>query len=188
MPRDAGAFGDLMRQVCEGSQEAAETLLAEYGPYIRQVVRRKLAGWLRTEFDSLDFVQDVWASFFAQPRSADAFTKPAALIGFLAGIARHKVVNAYRRRLPDGQHGLRRSLNGLASAEQEPTSRDPTPSQVAVEKEQWRRLCLGRSELHRRILELLRQGATHAEIGQELGVNVKTVQRLVRRLEVKRMS
>ena len=64
--KDHGEFALLMQSVREGSQEAARTLFERYGPHIRRVVRRKLHQKLRPQFDSVDFVQDVWASFFAQ--------------------------------------------------------------------------------------------------------------------------
>jgi DNA-binding NarL/FixJ family response regulator len=49
-------------------------------------------------------------------------------------------------------------------------------------EERWDRLLDGQPPQDRRILELLRQGHTHAEIAQQVGVSEKRVQRLLRKL------
>jgi DNA-binding NarL/FixJ family response regulator len=54
---------------------------------------------------------------------------------------------------------------------------------VAVAKEQWQLLVQEKPDYQRRILMLLNQGSTHAEIAQQLGLNEKTVRRLVQRLQ-----
>ena len=52
-----------------------------------------------------------------------------------------------------------------------------------VASEEWDRLVQGRPFHHVRILEMLRQGYTHAEIAAELGFNEKTVQRLIQKIK-----
>src|SRR5688572_23874581 len=61
-------FSTLMQCVREGSADATKELLDRYGPHVLRVVRRKLNRKLRPKFDSVDFVQDVWASFFTTPQ------------------------------------------------------------------------------------------------------------------------
>ncbi len=61
------SFRALFQQVLDGSEDAARRLHEEYGPYIAMAVRRKLPAQLRAKYDSLDFVQDVWLSFFRRP-------------------------------------------------------------------------------------------------------------------------
>ena len=58
-------FRALMQRLREGSDEAAWQLVEQYGEPIRRAVRRALSARLRPQFDSLDFVQLVWSSFFA---------------------------------------------------------------------------------------------------------------------------
>ncbi|NQT11376.1 MAG: helix-turn-helix domain-containing protein [Planctomycetes bacterium] len=58
----------------------------------------------------------------------------------------------------------------------------PSPSQVAIADELWTRLLRGRPEHHQRILELRREGNTHQQIADRLGVNERTVRRVIRSL------
>lgn len=61
---DDDDFFLLMRRIREGSEDAAWELFEKYGGYIRRAVRRALNPRLRTQFESQDFVQMVWKSFF----------------------------------------------------------------------------------------------------------------------------
>jgi RNA polymerase sigma-70 factor (ECF subfamily) len=176
-------FTVLMQRVHEGSPEAARVLFDRYGPHIRRVVRRRLDKKLRSRFDSIDFVQDVWTSFFAGP-SRRAFDRPQALVAYLARMARNKVVEALRhrtaeKRAADREHSLDSVTvvrgGGLVA-------RQDTPSHAAGIKEQWEHLLRGQPPHYQRILDLLRQGHSHGEIAAELGLSEKTVQRLIRRL------
>ena len=62
------------------------------------------------------------------------------------------------------------------------SSRNATPSQVAVANEEWERLLEGQPAHYRLALELLRRGHTHAETAARLGLNPKQIQRLVQKL------
>src|SRR5262249_36628315 len=91
MPVHPEDFTALMQRVRSGSQDAAQQLVEQYGQHILRVIRRMLHKKLRSKFDSLDFQQDVWASFFAdQPQKT--FDRPEALAAFLAKVARNKVL------------------------------------------------------------------------------------------------
>ena len=100
-------FRLLMEGVVAGSDAAAAKLLERYGPAVLQAVRRRLNRHLRSKFDSLDFVQDVWASFFANPPSQHRLHRPEMLVAFLAQVARNKVINVTRQRL----QGTKRNVN-----------------------------------------------------------------------------
>ena len=89
---DEQDFRDLMRQVQAGSEEAARRLCDVYGSHILRVVRRRLPDHLRSKFDSIDFVQDVWASFFADPPQELGFDNPNALVAYLVRRALWMVV------------------------------------------------------------------------------------------------
>ena len=84
-------FRDLMRRVHEGSEDAAWQLVGQYGDPIRRAVRRALNARLRSKFDSLDFVQLVWSSFFRDRGRLDRFNHPEELVAFLVTMARNKV-------------------------------------------------------------------------------------------------
>jgi RNA polymerase sigma factor (sigma-70 family) len=179
-------FRDLMERVRQGSQEAGQELYKLYGHHILHVVRRKLHAKLRPKFDSLDFVQDVWASFFADQLRQRTFATPEELIAFLAAVAQHKVVDAFRQRMQRQKYNLNRehSLDGSAAFHVEKlTGDDPTASQLAVANEAYDNLTTGQPDRYRRIVDLLRQGHTHQEIADTVGLNEKTIRRLVDKLK-----
>src|SRR5438105_7785266 len=91
-------FEALMAKVRAGSNDAARELVNRFGPQIRRVVHRRLNARLRARYDSLDFMQAMWASFFAGEVDSNRLDTPEKLVSFLSGVARHKVVDAYRRR------------------------------------------------------------------------------------------
>src|SRR3989442_7846017 len=89
-------FESLMRQVQDGSEEAARELCTRYFDHIIKCVRRRLRPALRPRFDSVDFVQKVWKSVFEERHRLCEFDTPEALKRYLAAIAVHKVLDADR--------------------------------------------------------------------------------------------
>lgn len=179
-------FRELLTQIAAGSQEAARTFFDQYGPHILQVVRRRLNRRLRTKFDSEDFMQDVWASFFRHMPPPGIFSSKQAFMAYLATMASNKVVETVRQRQQGKRYCINRetSLDGSAWLEARNTrGSDPTPSEVASAKEAWRQMLRLQQPLHKRILVLLRKGYSHAEIAQMLNLGSKRVQRLLQRLK-----
>jgi RNA polymerase sigma factor (sigma-70 family) len=182
---DQLSFQALLARVAEGSREAVNQLVDLYGGHILRRVRQRLPDRLRSKFDSLDFVQDVWASFFAEVPPHDAFATPEHLISFLTAVAQHKVVGAVQKRLLTQKHDVNREtpLDGEGGALERLglTATGPTASQVAVERELWEGLLKGLRPADRLILQLLKEGKTHAEVAAALRISEKTVQRTVNR-------
>ena len=170
----------LLRRAAQGSDEAAQELVTRYGEHIRRSVRRRLPQQLRATFDSLDLVQDVWASFFAALPQPAQFADAEQLIAFLTAVARNKVVDVVRRQLPSGRP--------LAAPERQAPCGDgvalaapePSPSAVLIGEETWERLLRGQPPVHRRILMLLREGRSQTEIAEKVVISAKTVQRVIR--------
>jgi RNA polymerase sigma factor (sigma-70 family) len=182
MAEDPQSFRLLMQRVREGSPDAARELLDLYGEHIRRVVRRNLSKKLRPKFDSSDFLQSVWATFFAdQPAAIDT---PEALLAFLNRVARNKVVEAFRQRCQTAKYNVNRerSLEGSAAyqALRVPT-RQPTPSQAAATKEEWDQLLERLPAHHQVILDLSRQGITQQEIAQKLNLHERSIRRVLRK-------
>src|ERR1700756_2029879 len=99
-----GALGDesdvhgFLARIQAGDEEAARDLLCRYEAEVRLVVRRQLPRLLRSRFDSLDFLQSVWGSFFRRMRTAPTeFEDSRHLVAFLARAAKNKVIDEYRR-------------------------------------------------------------------------------------------
>jgi RNA polymerase sigma factor (sigma-70 family) len=178
-------FASLMGLVCSGSEEAAGELVNRYGDYVLRAVRRRLNRQLRPKFDSADFVQAVWASFFALPLGRYQFDRSEALVGFLINLAANKVVEAVRQRLQTQKYNVNRE-QPLEDERGHPVpnlvSRERSPEAVAIAREEWERLLRDQPEHYREILTSLGGGATQREVAHRLGINESTVRRVVRKL------
>jgi RNA polymerase sigma-70 factor (ECF subfamily) len=178
-------FEFLMQQLRQGTPEATRRLVEDYGKHVRRVVRRRLSQELRTQFDSMDFVQDVWASFCTIPPECYTFRQPEELIRFLADLAANKVTDAYRQRFQTQKNNqnLTRSLDGSAALEAlNLAGEEPTPSQTVMNREQVDRLFENQPDHAQRLLLMLNSGYTQQEIARELGVNIRTVRHLLRNI------
>ena len=175
---------ELLAAFRAGEPAAGAELYALFAPLIRVAVRRRLHHRLRTRFDSLDFVQDVWASFLASPPDRHAFVTAEAVAGFLARVAHNKVVEVFRQRFGTQKNDIAREVSAAPSgADADPPARTPTPSQWAIAGEQWERLLRHIPPGHRAIVERLREGHNHEDIARLTNVSLSTVNRIVRRLK-----
>lgn len=177
-------FAALMKRIQAGSTDAAQELHAVYGPHILRAVRKRLHQRLRSKFDSLDFVQDVWASFFNDVPRRYFFARPEDLVRFLTTMARNKVAEAHRTRLQRKKYNINRELPmtlALKPADHFPAVQ-PTPSEIVMGREEWDQLLEKQPLVHRRILLLLREGKTSATIAEELGISQRTVNRILRKV------
>ena len=86
-----------MERVRAGCPDAAKEVCSRYGGHIRIIVRRRLHQRMRRCYDSIDFLQDVWASFFSGPLGQYDFNDPQLLVKYLSDLAVHKVTDEYRR-------------------------------------------------------------------------------------------
>jgi RNA polymerase sigma factor (sigma-70 family) len=175
-------FRGLLARVVEGCPGAAEQLQEQYGRHIIRVVRRRLPHQLRAKFDSLDFVQDVWASFYRLP--GREFSEPAHLIAYLTRMAQNKVADAARE-MQTAKHDLGREER-LATyvdgpADHEPFASDATPSEAAIGRELWEQMLEGQPLAHRLVLTMLRDGQSQTEVAERLRLSRKTIQRILTR-------
>jgi RNA polymerase sigma-70 factor (ECF subfamily) len=177
-----------------GCPGAAREVFDRYSGHVQRVVRRALHQKLRRQYDSVDFLQSVWASFFQVPAERYTFANPEELMRFLSQVAYNKVADAARGTLGTAKRDAtrERSLDQPTGArptdgtlaEELPVG-DPTPSQQAIADERWESLVSGLPPGHRRVLELLRDGYTHTEIASIAGIHPKIIQRLLRELRRK---
>ncbi len=179
-------FEQLLERVREGDEDASAAFVARFGPYILRIVRRKLHQKLRAKFDSADFVQAVWASFFGRLPDLDVCNSHKQLATYLAMLARSKTVDEFRRRMTQ-KLNLQREVSledcplPTESPPDKPFPQRATPSEAAVANEAWDQLIKDRGDLSLRVLELRLTGATFTEIAQQLGVSDRTARRIVRR-------
>jgi RNA polymerase sigma-70 factor (ECF subfamily) len=181
----ADEFRHLMERVFAGDQAAAGELLAHYEPAVRRAVRRALNRRLRPKFDSLDFVQDVWKSFFAKPPPAEPFHDPEQLIAFLTEMARHKVVDATRQRLQGQKYNLNREQsldNSTVGGPGAVPGHEPTPSEALGRREEVAKVLDSLPLVYRRVMVLLSEGQTPEEIAREMNLPFRYVRRIVHKL------
>jgi RNA polymerase sigma factor (sigma-70 family) len=175
-------FSLLWARVRAGCPEAAKEMHDRYSHHIRRIVRRRLHQRMRKCFDSFDFVQSVWASFFLSTPDHCAFESPEALIAFLARMTHNKVIDHYRQRMGTQRWNINQELSARERVEaplERISNPDPSPSQEAIAREYWERLNAGQTNLHRRILDLLRQGHSRREVSDLLGIDRKVIYRFL---------
>lgn len=185
MPDELDDFQILLQRVCEGSEDAAWELVDKYGDHIRRAVRRSLDARLRSKFDSLDFVQLVWSSFFRARGRAQRFNHPKELVAFLHAMARNKVGMETRRRLNTQKFdvGRERSLDALPDQDSmTPASREDAPVATAIAREQWNRIMQDHPEHYQEIIRMRLQGHTCSGIADSLGLSERTVRRFLKKL------
>jgi RNA polymerase sigma factor (sigma-70 family) len=188
---DRQRFLRLMKALRNGDQDAAAELVAVYGDYLRLAVRRALNrnSRLRSKFDSTDFVQSVWKSFFCTPHPARDFDDPARLAAFLLAIARRKVDAEVRKWLISEKYNVNRErpLEDLGNDECHAQRRqEPLPIDVAIAKERVRQFVADLRQRRDRIMLLRKlRGQSSSSIATELHVDESTVRRFLRKLWLK---
>jgi RNA polymerase sigma factor (sigma-70 family) len=172
-------FRELIDACRQRDPEATAELVRRYLPLVQIAVRRRLASVMRVRFDSLDFAQDVWYSFFrAAIDRADLLTEDN-LVVYLTRMAQLKVLEEYRHQTTQ-KIAIDREHQNMKMDRFEDD--EPTPSKNAIADDEWERLISRLSERERDMLGMLRKGHTHAEIAAAFGMSEKTIQRLVRRI------
>ncbi len=131
--REGGELSDFLKRIQAGDEGAARELLQRFEAEVRLVVRRQLPRLLRSRFDSLDFLQSVWGSFFRRMRTSPTeFEDSRHLVAFLARAAKNKVIDEYRR-AASRKHDMHREepLWGDGGAPEEVADSIDSPSEVA---------------------------------------------------------
>jgi len=176
-----GELSDFLKRIQSGDEGAARELLQRFEAEVRLVVRRQLPRLLRSRFDSLDFLQSVWGSFFRRMRTSPTeFEDSRHLVAFLARAAKNKVIDEYRR-AASRKHDMHREeplWDGSLRPRDVPDSTD-SPSEVAQAHEVLGRLRALVPEDKRSILELKAEGLSSKDISQRLGMSERTVQRVL---------
>jgi RNA polymerase sigma-70 factor (ECF subfamily) len=178
-------FSDCMTRAKAGDPAAIRDILSRFEKEVRIMVRARLPRKLRSQFDSIDFVQAVWQSFFSDfQREERRFETEQHLRKFLAGVVRNKVFEQHRRLTRTEKYDLAREerlyvRRGDRDVPRDVVSPEPSPSQAAQASDRLEQLTAGRSSLEVRVITLRHQGMTFAEIATETGVNERTARRII---------
>lgn len=174
----------LIQRARDGDDDALRSL-HQFEQDIRMMVRVRLPRALRTQFDSMDFVQDVWQSFFrVYSREPQRFTEVQDLRGYLARVARNKVYEEHRRLSLTQKYDVAREeplyvRKGSREIPREVAASDPSPSQDAQARERLARILEGRTPVEAEVIQLRRQGLTFSEIAEQIGLHERTVRRIM---------
>ena len=152
---------------------------------IRRAVRRALHPRLRPKFDSLDFVQIVWKSFFRERDKLDRFEHPQDLALFLVGLARNKVLMEARRLTAD-RHDVRREQGGdlpdRTELERLARSMPSAPGHGHRPRTVGPHVARAAGRIIAELLQMRLQGHTYEEIGVVLHLDKGMVCRILQQL------
>lgn len=181
---DLRDFRDLMKRVANGSEQAASEVVARFNDVLRRAIRRAMSRPLRHMFDSADFAQVTWLSFFAHAERAARLHRPQQLLGYLIRIAKRNIATKVRDRLLTEKHNLRRecSLEEWLEKGAELADGQPDAIEFLIQQERWDRIFSGHAERDREIIRLRLQGLNDQQIADSLGIAIKTVRRFWKKL------
>ena len=158
--------------------------MQRYEAEVRLVVRRQLPRLLRSRFDSLDFLQSVWGSFFRKIQAGPAeFEDSRHLVAFLARAAKNKVIDEYRKAGSQKQDVRREEplwIDGYRP--RDVVGPVDSPSELVEAQEVFDRLRDLLPQERRSIFELKAEGLSSRDIGDRLGISERTVQRVLESL------
>ncbi len=178
-------FIDLMKRAKAGEPAAIRVFVSRFEWEVQIMVRARLPRKLRTRFDSTDFVQAVWQSFFSDLRhKTPDFENVQHLRSFLAGVVRNKVGEQYRRLTRTDKSNVAREerlyiRRGARDVLRPVVSPDPSPSTVAQADDRFRQLTAGRGPGEVAVIRLRQQGLTIDQIATQTGFNERTVRRVI---------
>jgi RNA polymerase sigma-70 factor (ECF subfamily) len=162
-------FADFFQRIRAGDEQAAQELVACYEPVVRREVRARLRDpRLRRLFDSADFCQSVFASFFMGAAHGQYdLNHPGQLVNLLLSMVRRKLAFHLRQQRAQCRDN-RRLLEGEGLLEQAADQRGSPSEQVGrqelvalVQK------CLSAEE--NQIALLRGQGCSWSEVAARLG-------------------
>ena len=178
-------LADLIERVKAGDENAIRDLIREFEDDVRTIVRVRLPQALRSQFDSMDFVQAVWQSVLTgDGQGLGEIENARHLRGFLAGVARNKVFEEHRRRTQTKKFDIGREeplyvRRGNREVPREVASPGPTPSQEVQAEDRLAQLIEGRPPQEVEVIDLRRRGLTFEEIAERTGLHERTVRRVI---------
>jgi RNA polymerase sigma-70 factor (ECF subfamily) len=172
----------LLARAQAGDEDAVRSLQG-LGQELRLMVRVRLPRELRSQFDSMDFVQDVWQSFLRKMREDPSGLQDIQnLRRYLVGAARNKVMEEHRRQTTR-KHSIDRKENiyvkkGGREVPREVPCSAPTPVESAQARDQIAQLLRKVDPLTARIVGLKQEGLTFEEIGRRVNMHERSVRRI----------
>jgi RNA polymerase sigma factor (sigma-70 family) len=188
---DDDDLASLIERIKAGDEDAVRDLIHRFEGDVRTIVRGRLPQSLRSQFDSMDFVQAVWQSVLTKDgQDLARFTNARHLRGFLEGVAKNKVYEEHRRRTRTRKYSVQREeplyvKRGDREMPREVAALDPSPSQDAQADERYEQLVEGRSPQETEVVELRRRGLTYDEIAKQTGLSERSVRRIIEAIRLR---
>jgi RNA polymerase sigma-70 factor (ECF subfamily) len=165
----------LIDRVGRGDVDAVAAMFAAYAPYLRAIVRCRMADRLQSKFDSADVVQSVWVQVLRQiGRPGWQIADERQLRALLATIARRRLITRIRR-TDDADPGP-------DEVDELPQVGQARPSEVVQADDVWDKLLDLCPADHHPVLALRREGVSLTEIAARTGLHEGSVRRIIRRL------
>ena len=165
-------------------------MFESYGDWLRNAIRRVIHPRLRKRYDSVDFLQSTWASIIMNCERLPNLVDAEQFARYLVQVAYNKVSDA-NRALNTKKRDSRRECS-LLELEDGHTGRDvigdrrqPRPSEVFYAREQYDRVAEFVKQYPERLREIpyrRASGESLKQIAREVGVNERTVRRILKRL------
>jgi DNA-directed RNA polymerase specialized sigma24 family protein len=178
-------FIDLMARAKSGDPTAIRAFLSRFEWEVQMMVRARLPRKLRGRFDSMDFAQAVWQSFFSDLRNRSSeFENVQHLRAFLKGMVWNKVQEQHRRLTKTEKSDLGREESlyirrGDRDVPRAVVSHEPSPSQTLQAHDRLMQLTAGRGPAEVAVIRLRHQGLTIDEIAARTGFHERTVRRFI---------
>ena len=176
-------FRELLEQLrCPPPESdlAAWELVRCYTPSIQMIVRKKLNPGIRRRLDSMDCVQNAWASLIRIIPRLGSIDEPEQFIALMATIACRRLSNEQNR---TKDYEVAMSDHEVVPGQFDLGSRQEDPSFIAMAREKWEAMLSSLPERHRAILQCRVQGMTFEEIAEHLGISERNARRIVRQVE-----
>jgi RNA polymerase sigma factor (sigma-70 family) len=175
-------FAGALREARRGDQAAWGILFNECYPKLLRVVDRRLDRSLRSLYDSADFASEAMKSLVVHFDGLQ-FQSIKSLMDFLVHVAKHKIIDEYRRRNTIKRSIRRgRRVSARDSGPYEPYSDEPTPDQLVEASEFRERLRSLFDEGARTAVVLRQQGYSSSDIAERIGWGIRKVQRVFKKL------
>jgi RNA polymerase sigma factor (sigma-70 family) len=183
---EASPFAALIAQVHAGSQSAARTLYENHSEAVLAVIRDLLEPQdpLRRRVDSTDVAQEAWRSAFEALQRGEAFPDERDFARFLHKVAAN-CVGMMRRAAAANKRSLGRE-EPLAGRDH--PAKAPGPAELAASADHWDVFLAGLLPVDRHIVVRCFRGEPLAEIALALGLDLRFVQRLVKRAQLQWME
>lgn len=183
-------YRELVVRARSGDEMAARTIIERFQPELLTIIRARLPRRLRKVFDSGDAMQEVWRSFLRPKRRVDAASTPESenVRAYLKRMVMNRVGEEDRKFTQTDKYDLEKErpmvlVEGNETFNNEPSSKDPTPSAQVQAKELLASLSAGRTPLQLQMLQYRVEGSTYVEIAKKVGQCERTVRRFFEELQ-----